>query len=577
MFAYYSIAISQPDTNLYQTTTSQNVATWLKNLSLPTGAGHISVLAPQMGALLVGGGGRTYVNNNSMAAYYLTTTLFNTDLNLAGQSLRSDFRNMQRAGVFIARSPTLMPWGVIEPTQGSAYHYEFIDSTVKISGIYGVPIVGTVIPYADWSQTCNPVNSNCTLFTQDDYFFINNNKTGPICSADTAYFYQFVQNLVERYDGDGLNDMPGLTLPITVWEFANEPESPCSNYSAATYSTDLNIFKRAMKAACPSCELINGGYAGFIPDSAFWNEVIINSYTDLDWGNIHSNNGRNKYPFSFTNMLYAQAQLFQQKINQLSLNWDIWMTEWGIYCDSPGSLPTRTEEEQASLYTKLYCWSAANNITNFFYDLKGANDSIGGSSALILGGPGNPSAAKLFFYTQKLYESKFRTYDSVQVMQFDTSTSFSKGDIRFYKAAQTYYVLWGLNTLPSGLSGVKTITDIYGNKSAMDVSDLTLPLGSNPIIIEDTTLATAIKFLSANSHCTIYPNPASDLITLKTDNTNNADMTLNIYNVIGVLVRSETLKQNHRQIYIGDLSNGVYMLTIKLKDLTENQRLIIQK
>ena len=74
----------------------------------------------------------------------------------------------------------------------------------------------------------------------------------------------------------------------------------------------------------------------------------------------------------------------------------------------------------------------------------------------------------------------------------------------------------------------------------------------------------------------IYPNPASDFVTLNIDK-GNTDFTMNIYNVIGTLVKSETLKQNHRQINIGDLGNGVYMVTIKSKDLTENQRLIIQR
>lgn len=58
---------------------------------------------------------------------------------------------------------------------------------------------------------------------------------------------------------------------------------------------------------------------------------------------------------------------------------------------------------------------------------------------------------------------------------------------------------------------------------------------------------------------------------------NNVDLTLNIYNVMGTLVKSEMLKQNNRQFTIGDLSNGVYMVTIKSKDFTENQRLIIQR
>lgn len=73
-----------------------------------------------------------------------------------------------------------------------------------------------------------------------------------------------------------------------------------------------------------------------------------------------------------------------------------------------------------------------------------------------------------------------------------------------------------------------------------------------------------------------YPNPASDIVTLKTDNTDNADMTLNIYSVIGTLVKSEILRQNNRQINTGDLSNGVYMITIKSKDITETEKLVIQ-
>lgn len=81
------------------------------------------------------------------------------------------------------------------------------------------------------------------------------------------------------------------------------------------------------------------------------------------------------------------------------------------------------------------------------------------------------------------------------------------------------------------------------------------------------------NFTSVN----IFPNPASDIVTLNSDNINNTDLTLDIYNLIGNIVKSENLKQNNRQFTVGDLSNGVYMVKIKSKDLTENQRLIIQR
>lgn len=74
-----------------------------------------------------------------------------------------------------------------------------------------------------------------------------------------------------------------------------------------------------------------------------------------------------------------------------------------------------------------------------------------------------------------------------------------------------------------------------------------------------------------------YPNPGSDIVSFKIDNTNNADLTLNIYNVIGTLIKSEPFKQDNRQINIGDLSNGIYMVTIKTKEWNGKQKLIIQR
>ena len=75
----------------------------------------------------------------------------------------------------------------------------------------------------------------------------------------------------------------------------------------------------------------------------------------------------------------------------------------------------------------------------------------------------------------------------------------------------------------------------------------------------------------------LYPNPASNIVTLNIDNLYNTDWTLNIYNVVGTLVKSEMLKQNNRQINIGDLSNGIYIVEIKTKEWTGKQKLIIQR
>jgi hypothetical protein len=84
--------------------------------------------------------------------------------------------------------------------------------------------------------------------------------------------------------------------------------------------------------------------------------------------------------------------------------------------------------------------------------------------------------------------------------------------------------------------------------------------------------------IEANSYdILIYPNPASDFVTLNIDNVNNTDLILNIYNVTGTLVKSEILKQDKRQINIGYLRNGIYVIEIKSKEWTKKQKLIIQR
>jgi len=86
--------------------------------------------------------------------------------------------------------------------------------------------------------------------------------------------------------------------------------------------------------------------------------------------------------------------------------------------------------------------------------------------------------------------------------------------------------------------------------------------------------------ISINSHTTkieLFPNPVKDIVTININNASNEILEINIFNTIGILVKSKTIKQNNGQIDIGDLSNGIYMVTVKSNKLTASQRLIIQR
>ncbi|MFA5782615.1 MAG: T9SS type A sorting domain-containing protein, partial [Bacteroidales bacterium] len=122
------------------------------------------------------------------------------------------------------------------------------------------------------------------------------------------------------------------------------------------------------------------------------------------------------------------------------------------------------------------------------------------------------------------------------------------------------YQYQGNNVISITIQCNKTATTYYK----------TINIGSSPIVGVD-------EIIEQNSKIKIYPNPTSEVLTVKSIRSSNEALTLNIYNVMGALVKTETLEQNQQQINIGDLSNGIYMVEIKSKEWSKKQKLIIQK
>lgn len=75
----------------------------------------------------------------------------------------------------------------------------------------------------------------------------------------------------------------------------------------------------------------------------------------------------------------------------------------------------------------------------------------------------------------------------------------------------------------------------------------------------------------------VHPNPASDELTLIINDPDFREMSLNIYAVTGVLVRSLTVNQSQLQINVGDLNNGIYFVVLQSGASVESQRLIVQR
>jgi hypothetical protein len=120
--------------------------------------------------------------------------------------------------------------------------------------------------------------------------------------------------------------------------------------------------------------------------------------------------------------------------------------------------------------------------------------------------------------------------------------------------------------LASGLTGISYHSDPpYNNQidNTLFLDKLIFEYSSG---LKDEKVAVAFN---------IFPNPANDMININKNS--NETLTLNIYNIMGSLIKTEVLKQNQQQINVSDLINGIYMVKIKSNELIGYQNLIIQR
>jgi len=127
-------------------------------------------------------------------------------------------------------------WGNIQPKGPESWDWSDEDSLVKWSGernLHLLAVLGCQMITPEWAT--NKKISN--------YDF---GKCYPPDSSHWHDYHVFVKTLVERYDGDGIDDMPGLIKPIKYWEFTNEPHN--KQYFWGTPDQFIYMFKETRKA-----------------------------------------------------------------------------------------------------------------------------------------------------------------------------------------------------------------------------------------------------------------------------------------------------------------------------------------
>ncbi|VVC02874.1 Uncharacterised protein [Candidatus Burarchaeum australiense] len=220
--------------------------------------------------------------------------------------------------------PGPFAWGMIEKKDGE-FDFSQADRYVKAAQDNGVLLLGTIWPFADWDQAKCRQASACEVGPADTFYNseIPNSRCKP-CDMDK--YSAFLRALAERYDGDGVDDMPGLVLPVRYWEVLNEPEMQSGELTffkgtASDYLEVLKASSKAIKEACPECKIVQAGAAGteqYMLD--YWAGQLDAGAADyFDIANIHYiNNG---------DLASLNVKPFKALFTERGISRPIWVTE----------------------------------------------------------------------------------------------------------------------------------------------------------------------------------------------------------------------------------------------------------
>jgi hypothetical protein len=227
-------------------------------------------------------------------------------------------------------------------------------------------------------------------------------KVKNIDAEQVELFYDYVYHVVERYDGDNIEDMPGLERAVKYYEIGNEPEYLW--YIDNAYLTPENYVKyrlipgyKAVKDACSECVVMNAGLG--MQGDGTGNNVghFTTEYLEKMYDAIIDYNKKNCGDPSANNFYMDRVAIhYYSGENKLSENIDcvrkiihdkegnskpIWITEFGFQTekeckDGVFSGVFFREEDQASLLIRFLALMLAEQIEKpIIYNLKDINGS----------------------------------------------------------------------------------------------------------------------------------------------------------------------------------------------------------
>ncbi len=357
-------------------------------------------------------------------------------------------------------------WGRIEQGYGEGeYDWEEVDEYVVEAQSHGFATLATIWPFSELDQAAY----STIAMMPDEIVFEEELGRARRRPFNMDNYKAFVTALVERYDGDGVEDMPGLRYPIKHWEASNEPSMQSGfnwffDGKSQEYLEILQATYEAVKEADSEALVLHAGMAGMDPDMVtFWEPIFEQGCQYFDIANIHSIGASDE----------LNVPAFRALLDKYGIDKPIWVTEAQHRSGETFQGTTVTEEEHGRIMLTSYVLAFGLGTDKIFYTTFRAppfgEEEFSQSALVEWNGEQRPAFHALNTMIQKL-----DGFTSVEVL--------GEGRYRFEVGDDTIYVLWGEGPVPEEITGFVVVTDMYGEEMTMTTEALTIDY--EPLFVE---------------------------------------------------------------------------------------------
>ena len=216
-----------------------------------------------------------------LLSLFISINILNAESRFGDLTEMRDDRMRGKDNQWVRPHPGPFVWNNIEKEKG-VFSWDKADKYVAYAQNHNQKTIATIWPYSNWEQKSCKRKKGRSPFGKRFAKYLSKP-----CSMEN--YKTFLLALVDRYDGDGKNDMPGLTKPIIYWEIMNEPEFRMFfNGTENEFVKIFNFSSKLIRSKQKDAVIVMAGAAGMFPESKkFWKSALPKIKDHFDIANMH--------------------------------------------------------------------------------------------------------------------------------------------------------------------------------------------------------------------------------------------------------------------------------------------------